>query len=68
MMSKEENNNDIMDFILNDNETYDNGLYTQALSLKKMKGKRLIGFYKKRKLIINVVKDSTVMKNWFVTT
>ena len=26
MMNKEENNNDMMDFILNDNETYDNGL------------------------------------------
>ena len=26
MMSKEENNNDMMDFILNDKETYDNGL------------------------------------------
>ena len=25
-MNKEENNNDMMDFILNDNETYDNGL------------------------------------------
>ena len=65
-MNKEENNKDIMDFILNDKETYDNGLSHQALSLKKMKEKKLIEFYKKKKLIINVVKDSMVMKNWFV--
>ena len=41
-MSKEENNKDIMDFILSDKETYDKGF--------------------------SVVKDSMVMKNWFVIT
>ena len=65
-MNKEENNKDIMDFILNDKKHMIMDYLTQALSLKKMKEKKLIEFYKKKKLIINVVKDSMVMKNWFV--
>jgi len=35
MMSKEENNKDIMDFILNDKETYDNGLSHPSVEFEK---------------------------------